>query len=204
MKISHDRIIIWMNAIRNTHEKEQYRILENFWESQIKSKVWLLEKIKEVSIELSGNIYIFGGWYGILAQLLIDNFPEIQKVYSIDIDCDCEYYGKILSNNDSKINFITSDMINFIEYENAKLIINTSTEHVDENTFNKWIKFTPEKTPIILQGNDYFDCPEHIRCTKNLDEFRLLNPLKNYIYSGERQFPKENGKFLRFMTIGYR
>lgn len=188
-----------MNVIRDTQGSQQYRILENFWESQIKSKLWLLEKVKELNLILDGNVYVMGGWYGILAQLLVDTFPKIQKVYSIDVDVECRYYGMALANNDYKIHFITADMVDFTEYENSKLIINTSTEHINENTFNTWMNLVPEHIPIVLQGNDFFHCDEHIRCSTDLEHFKKINPLSKYFFEGKIYCP---GNFYRFMTIG--
>ena len=50
-----ERVVQWMNVLRSyQHDIPlQYRLLENFWESQIKSKVWLniidsYEKIPEL------------------------------------------------------------------------------------------------------------------------------------------------------------
>jgi len=199
MLISSERVIAWMNVIRDTTGKEQYRILENFWESQIKSKIWILEQIKELRFNLNGNIYIFGGWYGVLAQLLVDTFPKIQKVYSVDSDPNCKYYGLLLSNNDYKIHFVTNDMKNFTQYENPKLIINTSTEHVESDVFENWLESVPENIPVVLQGNDFFHCDDHIRCSNDLEQFKEMNSLSEYFFEGRIYCP---GNFYRFMTIG--
>ena len=43
--LSHERVIQWMNVIRKTTGASQYRILENFWASQLNSKVWMVRNI---------------------------------------------------------------------------------------------------------------------------------------------------------------
>lgn len=202
--ISSERVISWMNVIRNFSEKQKFRILENFWESQIKSKAWLINEIKNQNLPIEKNIYIFGGWYGILAQLLLDTFPKIKTVYSIDIDFDCKMYGNLLSNNDKRIVFITEDMKNFSSYNNPSLIINTSTEHITQKKYNEWLEKIPNNVPIIVQGNDFYECSEHVRCHDTLEEFNKNNKLTKTLYTDKLECMGPNGLFNRFMTIGYK
>lgn len=192
-----------MNAIRNSPEKQQYRLLECFWESQLTSKGWLINTLKSLALPHEGDVYIFGGWYGVLASLINDEF-EYSNVYSIDIDASCKYFTEIY-NLDNRINFVTSDMKDY-EYQsdNIGLIINTSTEHVTQETFDVWMSKVPNNVPIVLQGNNFYDCEEHIRCTDTLDDFKKLNPLKKYMYSGGLICTGPNGNFTRFMSIGYK
>jgi hypothetical protein len=60
--------------------------------------------------------------------------------------------------------------------------------------------FLNYNVPIILQGNNFFSCPEHIRCSTNLDDFNKKNPLEKVIYTGELNCVQ----FTRYMTIGYK
>jgi hypothetical protein len=198
INISSDRIIQWMNVIRETSGSEQYRLLENFWASQLRSKAWLINTIKMLDLPQHGNVYIFGGWYGILASLIKDNF-DYNVVHSIDIDSKCKVIGELL---DSRIKFVTSDMIYITKEEiiNASLIINTSTEHVSQNIFDTWLNNMPNNVPIILQGNNFFSCKEHIRCTSSLDDFLVNSNLDKIIYMGSLDCEQFN----RFMVIGYK
>lgn len=203
LNVSTERIITWMNTIREEAETKKYRLLENFWASQLHSKAWLVNTIKQKLSIVDGNVYIFGGWYGILAQLIVDNL-DTNKVYSIDIDEECQMVGSKLSNKDRKIIFLTKDMKNFLEYDNPALIINTSTEHVNQTTFEYWMDAVPNNVPIVLQGNNFYDCKEHIRCTKTLEDFKESNLLKKYVYAGELICQGPTGPFTRFMSIGYK
>lgn len=204
IKVSTDRIISWMNAVRNAPEKQKYRLLECFWESQLTSKGWLINVLKTLNLQSNKNVYIFGGWYGILASLIKDEF-DYDEVYSIDVDSSCQYFSEI-NNLDNRIKFVTCDMKDFVydSFDNIGLIINTSTEHVTQSTFDAWMHNVPDNIPIILQGNNFYECPEHIRCTKTLKHFEDLNSLKRYIYSGELTCYGPNGPFTRFMSIGYK
>ena len=185
-----------MNVVRDTSGTDQYRLLENFWASQLRSKAWLINTIKILDLPQRGNVYIFGGWYGILASLIKDNF-DYDAVYSIDIDAECEITGKLL---DSRIKFVTSDMTNITKEEiiNASLIINTSTEHISQNTFDTWLNNMPDNVPIILQGNNYFSCEEHVRCSIDLEDFKKMNFLDVIHYEGELDCTQ----FTRYMIIG--
>lgn len=187
-----------MNVIREASDADRDRILENFWASQLRSKAWLINALKSARFLDEGDVYIFGGWYGVLGSLIKDTFLY-RNVYSIDIDPTCKKIGKSL---DSRISFITGDMadFSFVGKSNVGLIINTSTEHVSQSTFNAWMKQVPENTLIILQGNNYFENEEHIRCSKNLKEFMKQNTLGNVLFSGELDCVQ----FIRYMTIGYK
>jgi len=193
-----------MNVIRQSVSDPilQRRILENFWESQLTSKTWMLGAI-EANLDrlIDGNVFVFGGWHGIAATLLADTLP-VKNVYSIDIDPNCSSIGSSLSNNDPRITFLTRDMKDFNrdEYTNPVLIINTSTEHVTQDVFDAWLAQTPEDVPIILQGNNYFACEEHVRCSRSLRHFNEQNPLSKILFTGSLQCDP----FVRYMTIGYR
>jgi hypothetical protein len=198
--IPHERVIQWMNVVREEiHSPEQFRVLENFWASQLNSKMWLIEHINEHCLLFPGShIYIFGGWYGILAQLLIQAIPGV-KVTSIDIDPTCAIFGERLKLPDDNIEFITADMQHFTEYSpNTRLIINTSTEHVTQETFDSWLFNVPQNVNIVLQGNNFFACKEHVRCTKTLNDFIRMHDLTKIKFTGELDCIQ----FTRFMMIG--
>lgn len=201
ININSEVLIKWMNVIRNTDGDTQYRLLENFWGSQIRSKAWLVNELKQLFPEINGNVYIFGGWYGVLAQLVHDNFSSINSIYSIDNDFTCVQKGYMLCSNPEKIIFVCSNMEDYTTYVNPGLIINTSTEHVSQEIFDSWKSKLPINTPIVLQGNNLFDCDDHIRCHNNLDEFNLYNQLDKIFFTDELLCDYH---FKRFMTIGYK
>ena len=81
--LKNDRVIQWMNVIRRTKGKEQNRILECFWESQITSKQWIIDTLTDKSISCYSSVYVFGGWYGVLGGMLRDTYSHIQTVYNV-------------------------------------------------------------------------------------------------------------------------
>jgi hypothetical protein len=203
MLIRPERIIQWMNVIRQTEKETQFRVLENFWGSQLTSKSWMIDTVKHVLTLNSGVAYIMGGWYGVSAQFVADNFSEL-RVVSVDVDPQAELFGMLMSkyNNsiDPNIQFKTASMERFTEYQNASIIINTSTEHITQESFNLWKNNLPEDVPIVLQGNNLFNCDDHIRCSEDLDAFNEMNPLSKIVFTDDLLCDT----FHRFMTIGYK
>lgn len=189
------RFIQWMNVVRELSGDQQFRVLESFWESQITSKFWLLDKMQLfIDKENVKNVYIFGGWYGVLGGLIHDIYSN-SNVFSIDIDPDTKKIGERMNPD---INFEISDMAKYNIPSDASLIINTSTEHVSQNTFDIWYSTLPNSVPIILQGNDFFSCQEHVRSTETLEEFLKLNKLNKLFYTGSLNC----NQFNRFMSMG--
>lgn len=202
ISIDSSTVIIWMNAIRESNDSVRFRLLENFWDSQLRSKSWLLNCIKMYFPTLSGRVYVCGGWYGVLSKLIVDNFAT--KVYSIDIDDRCVELGKLLCGYDEKIFFLTRDMAEFNSYVDPQLVINTSTEHITTHQYENWIDNVPMNTPVIIQGNNYYDCSDHIRCYDTLEEFNKNNYIGNIIFTDKIKCLKKDGYFYRFMTMGYK
>jgi len=197
MMLKNERVIQWMNVVRETEGKEQYRVLESFWESQINSKQWILNVLNDLNMSCYGSVYIFGGWFGVLGGMLRDEYKHINEVYSVDLDPEAKRIGEKLNPD---VKFITSDMKTFSFAERPSLVINTSTEHITQDTFNTWIENVPKFLPVILQGNNFFSCPEHIRCSNSLKQFQEMNVLSTTKYEGELDCKQ----FTRYMTIGYK
>jgi hypothetical protein len=79
------------------------------------------------------------------------------------------------------------------------VVINTSCEHIDQETYDKWLSNVPSNALIVLQSNNYFNLDEHIRCANNLLEFKEQSKIK-VISESLLELPK----YTRFMLIGYK
>lgn len=195
--VSVNTVIGWMNTIRNLPESQRYRALESFWDTQLASKLWILKTIKEYNLDVS-NVYIFGGWTGVLSSLLLsDRDLNVKKVYSIDIDPWCKPIAESMCFYDIRFASICDDMQSFTGYSSPSLVINTSTEHVSQEVYDIWYSKIPTKTNVVVQGNNFFACQEHVRCATTLQEFISMNKVSNYLYSGELS----NNLYTRFMTL---
>lgn len=196
-------IIHWFNAIRNVADSERYRCLEAFWAGQIDSKVWLVDTLNKIQTS-PANIYIFGGWIGVLASILFQASTfKIEKIRSIDLDPWCEGVADTLCKPHEMVDWNfkarTSDMSSY-EYEwgiKPTIVINTSTEHVTQETYNTWWNKIPAGTLVVAQGNNFFSCSEHVRCSNGVEEFCQQNHVVNPHYVGSMP----HDLYTRYMAI---
>jgi hypothetical protein len=199
-------IIHWFNALRNLPENQRYRALEGMWDTQLYSKKWIVDQLNlNLNSDIrTHNIYVFGGWIGILSSMLLQRSTfMINKIRSIDIDPWCEQIAdtvcKPYEMDNWRFKAHTADMCKF-EYEsmlNPTIVINTSTEHVDQSVYNEWYDRIPLNTIVVAQGNNYFSCHEHVRCTESLFHFKEINNVDNTLYEGVLS----NSMYERYMCI---
>lgn len=199
MNLDIDHILFWMDAIRNS--KNPSRTLESFWKGQIKSKLWLIHTLMAYSIK-TNNIVIHGGWNGVLASLFFQSDLKIDNIVSIDIDINCEEVANTINKIEEiegRFKAITCNMIDYKYEFIPNVIINTSCEHIIQEDYDLWLDNIPNDSVIILQSNDYFSLDEHIRCAKDLEEFKNQSKIK-VLQELVLKLPNYN----RFMLIGYK
>jgi hypothetical protein len=183
----------WFNAIRNiTDHDTRTRMLDSLWDGQLESKSWLVDELEEYIMPGSSpNIYIFGGWTGILANMILQS-PIInpKKVRSIDLDTWCESVAdtvnKIHEMDDWRFKAVTGDMATY-QYQSdirPDIVINTSSEHITQECYNQWYGNIPRGTLVVVQGNNYFDCSEHVRCSTDIHDFTRKSLSINEYYIG--------------------
>lgn len=193
----------WFNAIRNIPEDGRTRALDAFWSGQLDSKCWLVNTLNNY-VRQESNIYIFGGWLGVLGSLLLQSSRfNIKKIRSIDVDPWCESIAdtlcKIHEMNDWRFKARTANMCDY-EYEwgiHPDIVINTSSEHMTQDEYAQWHQKIPSGTLIVIQGNNFFECSDHIRCSKSLDDFSDQNGVVSPLYQG--QLPHD--LYTRYMCI---
>ena len=201
IKLNPSDIIFWFNAIRDLPDDQRTRALDAFWAGQIDSKVWLVEELNKLHKD-PADVYIFGGWIGVLASILLQASTfDIRKVRSIDIDPCCESIADMMCKpyemDSWKFKAVTSDMMLYNYESTPQIVINTSTEHITQELYNTWHSKIPDGTLIVVQGNDFFECDEHVRCSKNLCDFIEQNKVKDPLFSGQLQ----THLYKRFMCI---
>jgi hypothetical protein len=194
MKLDVEHVLFWMDAIRNSKDKN--RTLESFWKGQIRSKIWLIENLTPYLKDIS-TIDIVGGWNGVLASLLFQSELNFNKIQSIDIDPSCQETALTMNKLEEmqgKFSAITSDMCNF-SY-NADCIINTSCEHITQDQYLKWLTLLPKDSLIVLQSNNY-QIEEHIRIANSIEHFIYQSKL-HVLFSSTLNMPLYD----RYMIIG--
>ena len=202
INLSSDQVILWFNMIRDLPEPERSRGLDAFWDGQMHSKIWLSEILNEYyDSKIPSNIYIFGGWLGVLANILFQNSKfYIDTIYNIDLDPWCKPNSERLNQTYVNMQRYQADTANMREYQytdNADIVINTSTEHVTQETYDQWYDNIPIGALVVIQGNDFFSCDEHIRCSNDLDEFISMNRVTDPIFTGQLSTTMYN----RFMCV---
>lgn len=206
LQISTKELVWWFNALRNLPVSERTRALDAFWAGQIDSKSWLVNTLNSVIEDKTGNknVYIFGGWIGVLGSMLLNcSNWNVGKIRSVDIDPWCEAVADSLNCNSVadgwKFKAVTADMGSYgYDWDiPPDIIINTSTEHVDQGTYDQWWDRIPGGCLVVVQGNDFFSCPEHCRCSVNLADFKRMNHIVKPVWEGS--LPHD--LYTRFMAI---
>lgn len=185
---------------------------------QLQSKLWLISELKKLDVDL-GTAFLCAGWYGALATMLFESKIPVTKIRSFDIDPSCvdiaEIFNKPWVLNNWQFKATTADIMDIDYtyysyktirsngsecdmYDRPNTIINTSCEHIEN--FKEWYDKIPNGVLVILQGNDYYEVPEHVNCSNDLKEFSEKSPMTTVLFEGELQLPK----YVRFMKIGYR
>ena len=193
---------------------------------QLESKFWIVEELEALNVNL-GTVFICGGWFGSLANMIFMSNLRVDKIRSFDIDPSCLEIAEAINRDyvidNWKFKAITEDMYNInytghtyntprctspYAYDSTLVechdvpntIINTSSEHIED--FDAWYNSVPDGKLVILQNNNYFDIEDHISCVKDIEEFREQCPINNLLYGGTIELSKREGGYNRFMLIG--
>lgn len=197
----------------------QPRLALSLNKNQLRSKSWLLRELRRVYPEPLGTVYVLGGWYGVLAAMLLaDNRAQVDRVVSFDLDADCEEVARTLNHRHVRAGrfiAVTRDMAE-LDYRtdlvtrshdgdgggalalSADLVINTSCEHLGD--FHQWYSRVPRGTLMVLQSNDFFSCEEHVNCVPDLATFRRQAPMDPLLSASSLALKR----YTRFMLIGRR
>lgn len=180
-----------------------YELKDAFSSGQISSKIWLCEEL-EKNFKQIDKIWIYGGWYGLTALLLKTRDKiAIQEIKSYDKDPSCEPIADLFNENwvwqKWQFKAFTAD-VNSLKpkYDEVDLIINTSVEHFEDNTW--WVNI-PEGTVVALQANN-MNHENHSSIYNSADQFISRFPMAETFYAGEKEFVYPNWKFTRYMLIG--
>lgn len=187
-----------------------------FSHSQVKSKIWLCEKLEELCSSYAPpegfTVWLYGGWYGVSAFLLnVRNILPLYRVRNFDMDQDAVTISDMI--NETKVyenwgfkGFVRDcNAINPLgdlsEVASAKphIIINTAVEHFEDDN---WWTLIPAKTFVALQAST-MPHDDHIRSIESLEELKKKFRNAEWIFEGEKSFayPGEV-PFKRFMLIG--
>ena len=198
MKFDEKQLTDWMQGVRENPD-----MINALWPSQIKSKIWLTDWVRSYLASAS-KIIIFGAWYGVLADLL-DIRLKNSKILCNDIDKDAMLWC-------SRRHAIHIGKMENYRYETrVDLVINTVTEHLTQEIYDKWYDNIPKGTYFVIQGNNDFKEKDHVRACNSLTEFNVINKTENTLHTGSISYEGpwnevENRPtyYERYMTIGFK
>ena len=206
-------VITQMKRVLTVYPECENFLVDAYSLGQLQSKEWLIQNLPENL----GLVFICAGWYGTLASMMLEKCRDkFETIRSFDIDASCAPIADTLNKpwviDGWQFKASTMDILemqyptSYTTYryngtaaelaETPNTIINTSCEHIKH--FKSWYDNIPNGTIVVLQGNDFFDIPEHVNCSTNLEEFSLMAPMSTVHYLGELDLPK----YTRFMKIG--
>jgi len=179
-------------------------------DNQITCKRWLIDELFGALGGRFGTVYLLGGWYGVLAALLLNDARfDVRRVLSIDIDPECAPIARLLnqSHAGSRFEAVTArasclDYLQFHEVPGScdaalpNLLVNTSCEHMAVS--EKWYDRVSEGMCQVYQSNDYFSCDEHVNCVASLEAFKDQVPMREILFEGSLA----RRRYTRFMLIG--
>ena len=207
-------------AFKSFHVNETTIVEDSFSRGQLQSKIWLVDELKKLKVNL-GTVFLCAGWYATLATMLFESKLKMDKIRSFDIDPTCmdiaETFNKPWFTQQWRFKAITQD-ITTIDYNEhtwqswstannrmsypitdvPNTIINTSCEHIEN--FSEWYNKLPEGKLLVLQANNFVEVDEHINTYNNLSQFDSAVPMSRVLYSGELKLEK----YTRYMKIGYK
>lgn len=197
-KFDEDLIIHWMEGVRENPD-----MVNAFWASQIKSKTWLASWLKSY-LPGARRIIIFGCWYGVLADIIKQKLPDME-IICIDKDpVPIQWTKKRYESHAVR-------MEEYLYHYPVSAVINTSTEHMTQEEYDEWYNNIPSQTYFVIQGNNDFAEPDHVRACESLQEFNKINHVENCLHTESMEYQGPWNKvenratyFQRFMTIGFK
>ena len=212
-----------IEIIRKIFEKWPKRfidVLNSLNENQQVSKEWLVEKLNEYKHPFRNklkkdriSIMLLGSWYGMLAYKLIEKFnvKKMDRIYCVDFDPKSKMIGNRLFRKIDNEN-LQKGILTIVKYKEkdikdltkeemheCEIIINTSCEHLNQQTIYDNMEKCRSGSLIVLQSNNYDKIQEHINTVKNLQEF--VSQYQSHLINIQ-MYEKDFIDYKRFMIIG--
>ena len=198
----------WKNATNYAKGYLHKRVLDSMNESQLVSKMWLVQELLNLNIKPI-NVSLLAGWFAqYTVPLLIDNFKTIEWIENFEMDRGIKnvaYKFNKRYKDDKKykvsIKNVMFDNLVSLSSPNFDTVINCSCEHM--YPMSKFRELSNpgvnNNTLYVLQSSDDDQYDDHINCVKDADELAEQANLIDVMYAGEKFLA--NG-MTRFMVIG--
>lgn len=184
---------------------------DSFSDGQIKSKLWLCEKL-ESNTELIKNdslkVWVLGAWYGLLPFLILSRGRmKIQNLHLVDVDAEAVHISKkfldhwVQKKFDIQFHHADFFSLELSHLNKPNLVINTSCEHFKDNS---WLDKIPPGAMVALQSTN-MQHPTHCNAPLDLSDFvKNVSQWVNIETADQIDFNYPSLKFSRYMLIGRR
>jgi hypothetical protein len=184
--------------------RERSDVLAAMDEVQIRSKLWLIDELRQLRDLATAHLVVLGAWYGVLPLLVnwrVGQPPR--RMTCIDIDPRVVAVGRqLIGSIYGNIRYECADALN-LDYvalgkDPAAVVINTICEHLPDP--GAWWGRLAAGQFVVLQSNNYFACPDHVSAVHSLDELKQRAPVSRILFAGVLPLSIMD----RYMVIGYR
>ena len=163
-------------------------IRDAFRLKQMQSKAWMMSKVKD--LDKSSRVLVVGSWIGFTSLCLRKlGFSNITET---DPDTRLGAIACHLNRHWSDFTHLSDD-INDLDLSNYDLIINTSCEHIADNS---WYDRIPAGKILVLHSNN-LPGYDHVNTCENIEEMKEKYPM-DIQYAGCLDLEQ----YTRFMLIG--
>lgn len=139
------------------------------------------------------NVLYIQPWFGILTRYLCEKYTTY-LFSQIDYDNVHENVSKrFVLNNTNHIEYFNIDTSDFENFADYSTILNLSTEHMNEDWFNR----LSDGTEVVMQCNN-FEIDHHVNICNNIDEMKSKYPLSKIYYENTIELNVYN----RFTLVG--
>lgn len=160
---------------------------------QMQSKSWMMRKIDSLDlVDKNSKVLVIGSWLGFTSYCLYK--MGFQHITETDPDTRLEKFANRLNRRNKHFVHLSKD-INDVDVSKFDLIINTSCEHIADNS---WYDRIVTGTVMVLHSNN-LEGYDHVNICKDVDEMKTKYPMQ-MLYSGELYLEQ----YSRFMLVGVR
>jgi hypothetical protein len=173
---------------------------DSFSHGQIKSKLWLCEKLEPYIA--NKKIVVLGGWYNIIAFMLLSRGNHIEKITSIDVDTSVAPIANKINDLwviEGIVENITGNANNIpVQHD---VIINCSSEHMDID----WFDQIRPGTIVCIQSSNIIDPndPWFIKtASPDIESFKQKYNLSKTLFCDTLRIQYDSWGYDRYMIIG--
>lgn len=219
--ITGERFTIPTNMKKMVRNYESDALTDSFSRGQLRSKIWLVDILNALELDIGDMVYVCAGWYGILSALIFERANNFNgKIRSFDMDPTCAKIAetmnksevldawrfkastldvrKLTFDNDSYTTYKANGDAETITDTSPSCVINTSCEHIEN--FDEWFGDIPKGTLVIMQNNNFVEHDDDtvVNTIGHEDAWSDKLNLSEVIFKGTLNLEKYD----RYMVIG--